>query len=483
MSKIIFWCLFVLAVGYRFWLWDIFAGWEESDYGNIAMIRGVYESGFRSYDMNHMPGYYGLAALVLFFCDDAVLAGKLASTIGGSLSLLGISLLMQRMVGWGAATLLVLVLSLQPEFSLYSASALREPVYTMFLMGMIFFVLEKEWLLAGFCAAFAFGVRFEFPLVILPLIFLMWFRYGFSSIASLSIPIIGAIFLWMLYCIEVYDTPAFWAHAASTNIDTGMGAEALGRWEWFSHGTSIVYELLFALLPNRVGWIIWFGWVVAAWLVPKTSKVWLILALSYGLVGVWLLIAFIAQHEPNHNLYWKWLYPLIPVVSFCGIWGLWFVLVNQNFRIQVCAWVVIIAMTNWGHIQEAQAQIQRAQILYAPQIQLAEYIEKHAPKERLLLVDNIPACWINRKVHDYRLISWFDIPVSQSNPTEFAAWLIKEDVWGVLWFREEWTMAPVKASFLSNGGTWMQNGYRLKEISREDEYGWIFFVQEEVVSP
>ena len=118
-----------MAVGYRFWLWNVFAGWEESDYGNIAMIRGVFESGFQTYDMNHMPGYYGFAALFLFLHDDAVVAGKLASTLGGGLSLVGVTLLMKRMAGVWPALILVLVLCFQPEFSLYSASALREPVY------------------------------------------------------------------------------------------------------------------------------------------------------------------------------------------------------------------------------------------------------------------------------------------------------------------------------------------------------------------
>ena len=32
-----------------------FWGWEESDYGNLQMVRGVFDSGFCSYDMNHMP--------------------------------------------------------------------------------------------------------------------------------------------------------------------------------------------------------------------------------------------------------------------------------------------------------------------------------------------------------------------------------------------------------------------------------------------
>ena len=54
MQSLLFWISVVGAIVYRFWLWDVFAGWEESDYGNIAMVRGVFESGFQSFDMNHM---------------------------------------------------------------------------------------------------------------------------------------------------------------------------------------------------------------------------------------------------------------------------------------------------------------------------------------------------------------------------------------------------------------------------------------------
>ena len=58
----------VIALGilWRLFLIHLFWGWEESDYGNLQMVRGVFDSGFTSYDMNHMPGYYAVAALFLF---------------------------------------------------------------------------------------------------------------------------------------------------------------------------------------------------------------------------------------------------------------------------------------------------------------------------------------------------------------------------------------------------------------------------------
>jgi hypothetical protein len=279
----------------------------------------------------------------------------------------------------------------------------------------------------------------------------------------------------MLYCIWTYETPAFWAHAASSNIDTGMGAEALHHWDWFIRGLSIVVSLLFSLLPERIGWLIWGGWMLSPVVVPKESRVWFVLGLSYGLVGVWLLIAFIAQHDPTHNLYWKWMYPLVPIVSFCGIWTLWRIISARELLVQRSLWIVILVTSLFVQFRESQIQIDRAHRLYQPQIDLATKIEKEVPAGRLLLVDNIPACWMNRKVHEYRLISWFDVPVSPSDTQGFAAWLAEEDVWAVLWFREDWTQAPTIAPFLAKGGEWEQDGQILVEETREQEYGWIFY--------
>ena len=325
------------------------------------------------------------------------------------------------------------------------------------------------------CAGCAFLVRFEFPLVLIPLFFLILYRYGWRSLMKICIPLLVTIVSWMLYCFWVYETPSFWAHAASSNIDTGMGAEALHRWDWFTRGLSVVVDLLFSLLPNRIGWLIWLGWLLSPFVVPKQSRVWFALALSYGLVGVWLLIAFVAQHEPHHNLYWKWMYPLVPIVSFCSIWTLWRMISIRNYWSQFCIWVVILSTSLLSQFRASEMQIDRAQRLYRPQIELATQIEKEVPIGRLLLVDNIPACWINRKVHDLRLISWFDVPVSPADSKGFAAWLEEEDVWAVLWFREDWTQAPRIAPFLAQGGSWKQDDQVLVESRREEEYGWIFY--------
>ena len=470
--------ILILAIGYRFWLWDVFFGWEESDYGNIAMVQGVYQSGFRHYDMNHMPGYYGLSALFLLIQNNSVVAAKLMSTLGGSLSLVGIVLLLKRMAGYKAAILLVLVLFFQPEFSLYSSSALREPVYSMFIIALLWAMILRFWWLAGIAAAMAFLVRFEFPLVLIPIVIVLLFTKGWRAIGKLLIPLVLGIVIWMCYCLSMYETYAFWAHAATSNIETGLGAEAYNRWDWFQRGMSVVGSLFFTLLPQRLGWLIWIGWLLAPFWAQKESKIWYLLWLSYGLVVVWLGIAFVAQHDADHNLYWKWMFPLIPILACCGIW-MWnclLVRIARRYRRYVYAmWVLIIGSTWLEHGKETKNQLERSWRLYRPQIQLAQKIEQELPINHKVIFDNIPACWINRKEHEYTMISWFDIPVSPNDPNAFADWLIAEDVWGVLWFREDWTQAPKIAPFLSAGGTWSVGQLHLREVSREDEYGWIYY--------
>ena len=71
----------IVGVGllWRLWLGSRFYGWEESDYGNLAMVRGVLASGFTAHELDHMPLYYALGAAVMALVGDASLAARSAS--------------------------------------------------------------------------------------------------------------------------------------------------------------------------------------------------------------------------------------------------------------------------------------------------------------------------------------------------------------------------------------------------------------------
>ena len=68
---------------------------------------------------------------------------------------------------------------------------------------------------------------------------------------------------------------------------------------------------------------------------------------------------------------------------------------------------------------------------------------------------------------------------TDGSEVQFQQWLLEQDVWGVLWFAEEWTQAPKAAPFLADGGRWCYEQLCLQEKYRGDEYGWIFFLLEQ----
>jgi hypothetical protein len=126
-------------------------------------------------------------------------------------------------------------------------------------------------------------------------------------------------------------------------------------------------------------------------------------------------------------------------------------------------------------LQETHRQWALSEAWYRPQLELAQAIERDIPAAVPLLLDNIPACWIDRRPHERQMTSWFDVPSAPGSEAAFSRWLREEEIGWVLWFREEWTQAPVAAPFLSSGGVWVGDGVRLVERRREDGYGWIWF--------
>ena len=192
--------LIILGIVWRMFLIQHFWGWEESDYGNLQMVRGVFDSGFRSYDMNHMPGYYAVAAFFLFIFSDTVWAAIGATLLAGSLTFAFSILYMQKVAGRIPALILGILLFFQPEFSLYSASALREPLYAAYLIGMLYCLIQNQWLPASILAALSFTVRFEAPVALFPLLIYLLRRKEQNMPIRYILPMLITIALWMGYC-------------------------------------------------------------------------------------------------------------------------------------------------------------------------------------------------------------------------------------------------------------------------------------------
>ena len=476
-----------LALAWRLVLMGRYYGWEESDYGNLAMVRGVLDGHFLHYDMNHMPGYYALAAGLLALVGNTVVAARAVTLMGGLVSLALAVILAERLAGRTAAVLAGLLLVIQPEFALYSTSSLREPVYAAMVMGMLAALSWERMALAGVLAGGAFLVRFDAALVLGPVLLVHALGQAPRGrrLAAGLLPLALAIVTWSAYCAVDHGTPWFWTHSVDVNVQTGLGAEASTAAQWALHGLHIVVALGAHLLPWRIGWGPWVGLgvslVLAPWRRHGLARTWSVLALT--MTGFWLGIGFSAQHDPDHNLYWKWLCPIVPVLLPLGVAGL----LRQARRLRPSLTVALVGLcmvqAGTSSLRETRRQLQRSAGWYAPQLHLAEWIEGAVPEDAPMLLDNIPACWIGRKHNQRPLTSWFDVPVPPDQPDAFADWVARAHLRYVLWFREDWTQAPLVAPFLAQGGTWTHGPVRLVQVAREDGYGWIFYEVQDSAQP
>jgi len=469
------------AFAWRMWLGTHYAGWEESDYGNLAMIEGVRAGGFRHYDMNHMPGYYGLSALVHVVVGNALVAGRTVAMVGGLGAFAGGVWLAQRLGGRWAALLAAGWMLVQPELALYSATTLREPLYALALVGFVASLVERRPWVAGLFGALAFSVRFDAFVVLgaATLVHVWADRRAVSTAVRTMAPIVAGAVLWSVYCRIDHGTFAFWSHAVAVNVETGLGAESERPLDWVLAGTDVAARLVGWLLPWRIGWGVWLSavvvLVVTPWRTPGPLRT--LSATAFMATGFWAAVGFIGQHSPEHNLYWKWMMPLVPLLVPLGAVGWSMALRRAGDRKKVV--LVILGLTViqafGSHLKETHRQVALSQELYAPQVDIARWIEAEVDVENTLLVDNIPACWLNRRPHERSLVSWFDVPVPPNNPEAFGAWLVDERIPWVLWFQEDWTQAPRFAPGLESGGVHRLGPAELVERSREDSYGWVLY--------
>lgn len=481
----------VLAFAWRLFLTFRYAGWEESDYGNLAMVRGVLDGGFLHYDMNHMPGYYALGAVALAFVGDAVLAARGVSMLAGVLATVLAVAWTDRQVGRTAACVVGLLLIIQPEFALYASSSLREPVYAAFVVGCLVALSRERLALAGALAGAAFLVRFDGALALGPVLVIHALgrpRRGLRVLRAL-VPLAATVLAWSIYCRIDHGTFAFWSHAVSVNVETGLGAEHGDPVARAANGVRVAGSLVGWLLPWRIGWGVWLGVLVALLATPwrrhGPRRTWSVAGIL--LVGVWAGIGLVGQHEPEHNLYWKWMAPLVPVLVPLGAVAL----TAAHARLRTAAgplvsWgilAVVLGQAAASNLNETRRQVALSDRWYRPQLELAQWIEAEVPESTPLLLDNIPACWIDRRVHERAMTSWFDVPVAGDQPAAFARWLSDEEIAWVLWFQEDWTQAPRVAPFLAEGGVWASGPVVLTEVQREDGYGWIFFRVDEARMP
>lgn len=475
--------LCLLGLVWRLWLMPRYFGWEESDYGNLAMARGVLESGFTHYDMNHLPLYYGLSALVLAVVGDTVLATHLVSMLAGLATIALVVAVAWRLAGREAAWLAGLLVVFQPELALYSASSLREPLYAALLLGSLAALGRERLVAAAVLSVLAFLVRFDALLIMGPVLVLhaLGRPPRLRRVLAVLLPLLVGVALWSTYCHFVHGLWRFWEHSVTVNLETGLGEEAGGRLEWLANGARVSAALGLRVLPSHLGFLLPLaGLATLPGLVRSGHGLRRSLALTLLLItGFWLAVGFTGQHEPGHNLYWKWLLPLVPFWGLAAGLGVAWLVARLRGRlpdVALLAVVLVLLGSAWvQQLDETRRQLAVSEQLYRPQLQLAMRIEAEIPESVPMVLDNIPACWLGRVVHTRTLWTWMDIPVPEGGRADLGAWLEAQGIRYVLWFREEWTQAPVVAPWLAGGGLQRLGPVTLVEIDREDEYGWIWY--------
>jgi hypothetical protein len=243
----------------------------------------------------------------------------------------------------------------------------------------------------------------------------------------------------------------------------------------------VVAALFFQVLPSRIGWFAWLGlWaglLTTPWLRHDVRRT--LVLMTGGLLGFWLGIGFMAQHAPEHNLYWKWLHAPAAFLLLVGLAGAWRALDRLRGALGGGAVAALAAagllQGLWAMGVETRRQLEVSAENYKPQLELARWIEAEVPEDQALLVDNIPGCWIDRRQHERELWTWFDVPVPPADEQAFSAWLQEEQIAYVLWFQEEWTQAPVIAPWLSSGEEVSLPGLRLVPLREDWTYGWVFY--------
>jgi hypothetical protein len=432
--------------------------------------------------MNHLPLYYGLSALVLAVVGDTELATHLVSLVAGLASIVLVVSLAWRLAGREAAWVAGLVVVFQPEMALYSASALREPLYAALLLGGLAALTRERLVAASLLAVAAFLVRFDALVIMGPV--LLFHALGREArlrrVVAVLAPLLLGVALWSVYCHFVHGIWRFWEHSVTVNIETGLGEEAGGQLEWLANGARVSIALGLQVLPGHLGALLPVAGLLALpGLVRSGHGGKRSLALLLALVtGFWLAIGFTGQHDPGHNLYWKWLLPLVPFWGIAAGSGAAWLYHRLRSRLPLPAAVGLLGvglLLVWmQQLDETRRQLAVSEQLYKPQLELARAIEAEIPEAVPLVLDNIPACWLGRRPHGRTLHTWMDIPVPEDRAA-LGRWFDAQGIAYVLWFREEWTQAPVVAPWLASGGSQRLGPVSLEELDREDEYGWIWY--------
>ncbi len=497
----------VVALIWRVLLARVYFGHEEEDWGNLQIAHGVLESGFRWIELEHMPGFVWMVAAVTSLIGDTELAAQSVSIVMGAATVGLVAWIGVRWYSPAVGLIAGLLLAFQPEAALYSTTALRESSFTAFVMLGVLLCGERRFLGGGIVLALGFLIRWNIAFSLLPalIIVLIWMRLrdrdgpkGLAGPAGVAMAtgVVGAMIVGWATFYRLHPeggTWAFWGGVLTRNTG-GAVADLTTR----EHGMAVINAvggLLGRVFPNHVGPAALacaaLG-VIASWKALRAwtgegadrdavlRRAWLALC-ALGTFGLLITTAVFSTYEWHHNLYWKWITPLVPFLALLGVQGAlaflaW--LPEPASRLRGALAMVLVGSTLVVFGFQTRNQVQVSERMYGAQVRLARWIEAAWIPDVGVLADGIPTAYLHRRATDIVTIPWTDPAVPSGDPEALGRWLNENRIGVAIWFQDEWFEAKSKAPFLGEPETVDLGVVVLKPVGWSWEYGMLAYVVE-----
>jgi 4-amino-4-deoxy-L-arabinose transferase-like glycosyltransferase len=491
----------LIALLYRAYLRTVYWGHEEEDWGNLQLIRGVLDNPFSQVETEHMPLFTWLAALSTAIIGDPEVGAEIIAIGAGAGTVAITTWIGMRWFHPGVGLLAGVLLCFQPEAALYSATPLREALFTLTVMGGIALLGSRREFLAGVLFSLAFLTRFNLAFSILPALVLWALRPQLSpplrrgrlvTLAITTFTVVG----WATYYYSQEGTWAFWTGVMDRN--TGDAVADLFVGERIRAVLGAVSGVVFLVLPRHVGWLLvplaFCGALRlrSASIENEDGAKWLTLCAA-GTLGLLITTALVSAYDWTHNLYWKWLTPSVPFFCILGVHGgrVVFQGIQEHpylqglrprsiglSRLRIGAVTLLLAITLGGFIVETNKQIETSSRTYGTQVRIAEWFDAEwEGKGRILTwAYSIPAAYLQRQHREFPVRTWHDEGIPSDDGEAFGTWLLEQQVNLVLWYGEDGTGASDVAAFLGVGGEHQLGPVRLKALVSEPSYGVTAFL-------
>ena len=510
----------LIAGLYRAWLCGRYWGHEEEDWGNLQVIAGLLGDPFGPVETEHMPLFTWLGAIASTALGDPELGAETVAVFAGAGTVA-----LTTWIGWRWFSPLVgltggILCALQPEAALYSASPLRESLFTLLMLAGVGLVGSRRPFFGAVVLVAAFLARFNIAFSILPAM-AVWsllpahWRTGTSpprddqvvdggrstagprELVAVCL-LLAAVVGWAFYYNSVEGTYRFWGGVMDRN--TGNAVSDLFVGERITATFGALGGLALVVIPSHIGWLLVpLGLLGAARPLlapvarPEAAR-WLALCAAATL-SLLLATALVSTYDWRHNLYWKWLTPTVPYFCILGANGVRVLLalghrqpliggqllgrVPQTIQAPL-ALGILVALTLPGYQAETQRQLSGSSLAYGTQVRVSSWFEEALPEDSALLTwaYSIPAAYLQRMPSERRLYDWSDPSLPQDSPELFGAWLAEQHIGMVIFHREEGTGALDAAAYLASGEPRALGPVQLRPLVDESLYGTIAYLVE-----